>query len=150
MRQEQMSIYDFLHDGESQEVAPSETLPQVDEAQEDDLAIVDSILLRCGESPSSALDASKIISENLVFNPEGYAEKVTELPTEDTDKTLFSVGDKFKVVSASSLYDTDIDPESYYYLLDYQGKTLEVKSIGDCYVVSVGGQIFNFNEIIKI
>ncbi|HDR7275065.1 TPA: hypothetical protein QCX06_002119 [Bacillus paranthracis] len=144
MRQEQMSIYDFLQDGESQEVAPSETHPQVEEAQEDwDRGHSQPI-------PSSALDASKLISENLVFNPEGYANKVTELPTEDTDSALFSVGDKFKVVSASSLYDTDIDPESYYYLLDYQGKTLEVKSIGDCYVITVGGQIFNFNEIIKI
>lgn len=128
MKFKQLSIYDFLQEAESQEVAPSEMLPQVDEAQVVLNSFDDDGDYR--KYPSSDLD--------------------TTIPTEDTDLSLFSVGDKFKVVSASSLYDTDIDPESYYYLLDYQGKTLEVKSIGDCYVITVGGQIFNFNEIIKI
>ncbi|MDA1658837.1 hypothetical protein PDK35_02455 [Bacillus cereus group sp. TH153LC] len=52
----QTSIYDFLQEEKSQEVAPSETLPQVDEAQESE------------KLPSSALDtkvieANKLISE---------------------------------------------------------------------------------------
>lgn len=76
MKYEQMSIYDFLPDGEYQEVAPSETLPQVDEAQEDGSTLG---LVYRNYSPSSALDAKE--------------------STEDTDSTLFSVGDTVKVIN---------------------------------------------------
>lgn len=78
-----MSIYDFLQDGESQEVQPSETVPQVDEAQE-------------VKAPSSALD--------------------TSIPTEDTDSTLFSVGDTVKIVN---IYDKT--HEDYEYMETVKG-----------------------------
>ena len=76
MQDEQISIYDFLQEEKSQEVAPPETLPQVDEAQEDGSTLG---LVYMNYSPSSALDAKE--------------------STEDTDKTLFSVGDTVKVIN---------------------------------------------------
>ncbi|MBR9655781.1 hypothetical protein [Bacillus cereus] len=110
MKMEQMSIYDFLQDGESQEVAPSETPPQVDEAQEDDLAIVDSVLLRCGESPSSALDVNNTV--------------------EVTDKALISAEPKFEVnqiVTVVNPYDEGL--EDYDYMKPLSGKEVRVIEI---------------------
>ncbi|WKV24062.1 hypothetical protein PSYJYH_000027 [Bacillus phage PSYJ-YH] len=135
----QLSIYDFLEednflqDGESQEVAPSETLPQVDEAQE-------------VKAPSSALDTEKLISENLVFNPEGYAEKVVELPTEDTDKTcdgchgkpLFSVGDTVKIINPYSE-----DDEDYAYIQTVEGSHRVITSGVH---ITIGGKKY-FNTV---
>lgn len=121
MSYKQLSIYDFLPEEKFQEVQPSESVPQVDEAQESE------------ELPSSALDTSKLISENLVFNPEGYAEKVTELPTEDTDSTLFSVGDVLTVKSPDEVYSMDTHPEDYYHLQEHQGKKVVITSIRKAY-----------------
>lgn len=127
-----MSIYDFILNGESQEVVnlldemkvmTSESQPQVDEAQEvikgrvvekDMQVMINSIMLPV-ETPSSDLDTYKLIRDNLVFNPDGYAEKVVELdcnpiPTEDTDLTLFSVGDTVKVVN---IYDKTHEDYEY-------------------------------------
>lgn len=85
MEYDQLSIYDFLPKEKSQEVAPSETFPQADEAQADiygdmaqqSAADVDCMVLE--DIPSSALDAKE--------------------STEDTDSTLFSVGDTVKVIN---------------------------------------------------
>lgn len=85
MQDEQISIYDFLQEEKSQEVAPSETLPQVDEAQESE------------KLPSSALDAKE--------------------STEDTDKTLFSVGDNVKVINPYHY-----DHEDWDYLEEWKDK----------------------------
>lgn len=138
---QQMSIYDFIE--ESQEVEytqadrrqclPSETQPQVDEAQDDKAGVY----MISDLVPSSALDTDNLISENLVFNPDGYAEKVVELPTEDTDKTcddchskpLFSVGDTVKVVNP---YTEDDDPEDYHTLKELEGK--------EVYILEVNGK----------
>lgn len=137
----QLSIYDFigeennfLPEEKSQEVQPSETDPQVDEAQEDDLAIVDSILLRCGESPSSALDtrASNTLDKETY---EAILEECEEAfqPTEDTDNvvtnsTLFSVGDVLTVKSPDEVYSMDTHPEDYYHLHEHQGKKVVITS----------------------
>lgn len=123
MENPQLSIYDFLPKEKSQEVAPSETHPQVDEAQVDIYGAMAQQLaedVECmvlGDIPSSALDTEKLISENLVFNPEGYAEKVVGLPTEDTDSTLFSVGDTVKVINPYHY-----DYEDWDYLEEWKDK----------------------------
>lgn len=107
MKYEQMSIYDFILNGESQEVVKlldemkvmtSESQPQVDEAQE-------------VKAPSSDLDAS--------------------IPIEDTDTTLFSVGDTVKVRQADEVYDSDESPEDYYYLKRHEGNTVTITGIND-------------------
>ncbi|AXF39871.1 hypothetical protein BMBphi_gp023 [Bacillus phage vB_BthS_BMBphi] len=134
----QLSIYDFLN-GESQEDKPSETVPQVDEAQE--ITLVNGSTFGCS-IPSSALDTDKLINENLVFNPDGYAEKVVEIdcnpiPIEDTDKTcddchgktLFSVGNVLTVRQASDVYSADENPEDFYYLKNYEGEQVKVLNI---------------------
>ncbi|WP_144575426.1 hypothetical protein [Bacillus cereus] len=143
MKYKQMSIYDFIDEAtevlsayeKSQEVQPSETVPQVDEAQERfniecAKQLVNDLELKL---PSSALDTEKLISENLVFNPEGYAEKVTELPTEDTDSTLFSVGDVLTVKSPDEVYSMDTHLEDYYHLQEHQGKKVVITSVRKAY-----------------
>ena len=97
MQDEQISIYDFLQEEKSQEVAPSETLPQVDEAQESE------------KLPSSALDAKE--------------------STEDTDSTLFSVGDVLTVRKASDVYNANIDPEDFYFLKEYEEEQVKLLNI---------------------
>lgn len=158
-----MSIYDFISEEDnflpeekSQEVQPSETAPQVDEAQERfniecAKQLVNDLELKL---PSSALDTEKLISENLVFNPEGYAEKVTELPTEDTDSTLFSVGDKARVRVPDF---EDSEAEDYYFLKALEDKHFKVLDIDSlhitCEAISVyDDKIYKFypHEILKI
>jgi hypothetical protein len=133
----QLSIYDFL-DGESQEVAPSETIPQVDETQDSH------------ELPSSDLDTRKnweIVQDAhneffekptddeisyIVFTQEIAAIAYLKELTEDTDKTsdkcqdkpLFSVGDVCKVVNTY-----EEDTEDFGYLTYTEGKTVKVESI---------------------
>lgn len=152
VKYKQMSIYDFLPEGEYQELPPSETVAQVDEAQE-------------SSDPSSALDTRKtwekivdfeksLTENNLVFNPEGYSEKVVELDcnpelTEDTDLSLFSVGDTIKVVHPESLYNEDEDPESYHYLKELYGEDLTVENLGKAYLVASGNTLY-YKEVIKI
>ncbi|WDS60541.1 hypothetical protein BC6_00026 [Bacillus phage BC-6] len=98
MKYEQMSIYDFLQNGESQEVQPSETVPQVDEAQE-------------VNAPSSDLDASIPTedTDNVV-----------------TNSTLFSVGDTVKVRSPFDVTTPEEDPETWFYMDKFQKVPLEI------------------------
>lgn len=119
-----MSIYDFLDSevnstamptslcSKSQELPPSETVAQVDEA------------------PQSALD--------------------TTIPTEDTDMSLFSVGDTVKVRQAEEVYTSEDDPESYYYLKENEGKTLTIKIVGKYFLQSECDTVLYFKEAIKI
>ena len=102
MQDEQINIYDFLQEEKSQEVAPSETLPQVDEAQDvitPEMRDLISHELEHGVdlTPSSALDAKE--------------------PTEDTDSTLFSVGDTVKVINPYHY-----DHEDWDYLEEWKDK----------------------------
>ncbi|MCU5640241.1 hypothetical protein OCB39_25585 [Bacillus cereus] len=92
----QLSIYDFLPEEKSQELPPSETVAQMDEAQESE------------KLPSSALD--------------------TKESTEDTDSTLFSVGDVLTVKSPDEVYSMDTHPEDYYHLHEHQGKKVVITS----------------------
>lgn len=110
MRMEQMSIYDFLQDGESQEVAPSETLPQVEEAQETVEFYADGKLVAKQTVPSSALDANNTV--------------------EVTDKTLISTEPKFEVnqiVTVVNPYDEGL--EDYDYMKPLAGKEVRVIEI---------------------
>lgn len=104
MKYEQMSIYDFLQDGESQEVAPSETLPQVDEAQDDwDRGHSQPV-------PSSALDAKNTV--------------------EVTDKALISAEPKFEVnqiVTVVNPYNEG--HEDYDYMMPLSGKEVRIIKI---------------------
>ncbi|MGI8362738.1 hypothetical protein [Bacillus cereus] len=117
VKYQQMSIYDFIETCEgmddlehvkSQEVQPSETVPQVDEAQEEKRIPVMFRHEWKTESPSSALD--------------------TKESTEDTDKTLFSVGDVLTVKSPDEVYSMDTHPEDYYHLQEHQGKKVVITS----------------------
>ncbi len=132
MKCEQLSIYDFigeennfLPEEKSQEVAPSETLPQVDEAQE-----INPLYMRCtGEIPSSALVTFKPEMRELtpdeLENGVGISPKI---PTEDTDKSLFSVGDLITVRKAEEVYLKGVSyegygvctPEDYYHLKEFE------------------------------
>ncbi|MDF9611898.1 hypothetical protein P5763_07405 [Bacillus cereus] len=127
----QMSIYDFLPDGESQEVAPSETLPQVDEAQDEDrYYVLDSKGNTVEIFPSSDLDADKLITDNLVFNPEGYSEKVIELDTvEVTDKTLISAEPKFEVNQVVTVLNPYSENHEDFHILE-QYKSQERRVVG--------------------
>jgi len=143
----QLSIYDFLQDGEVldsrqfkyQEVPPSETLPQVDEAQEvikgsvvekDTKMMLDSIMLHV-KTPSSDLD--------------------TQIPTEGTDLPLFSVGDVLTVRQASDVY--SYQNENYDWIKTYEGKSAKVLSFDgksyECEVVDTIKLILRFypNEL---
>lgn len=125
----QLSIYDSLQVGESQEVAPSESLPQVDEAQEVEF---DGLVKY---NPSSALD--------------------TPIPTKDTDSTLFSVGDTLKVRQANDVYDKYSSPEDYYFMKEYEGMSVTLESFDgqswECYFPELGRHKRVYpNELIKI
>ncbi|AMR85235.1 hypothetical protein P4K49_30870 [Bacillus cereus] len=145
MSYKQLSIYDFiseennfLPEEKSQEVQPSETVPQVDEAQ-----VVLNSFDDDGDYkkyPSSALDTSKLISENLVFNPEGYAEKATELPTEDTESTLFSVGDVLTVRVPDF---EDSEPENYYFIKALEGKHFKVLDIDSLHITCEAVSVYD-------
>lgn len=103
----QLSIYDFI---ESQEFPPSETVPQVDETQDSH------------ELPSSALDTRKnweIVQDSL--------NEFFEKPTEDTDLTLFSVGDILTVKDASDVY--SYSHEFYDYLKGFKGEKVMVLGV---------------------
>lgn len=146
MISEQLSIYDLLD--KSQELPPSETVAQVDETQEEwTEEEVNSCL---GSLPSSDLDAK----DYLVFNPEGYAEKVVELPTEDTDKALFSVGDIVYTRDPHDITTPEEDPETWFYLDKYMGVSLTV--VGhegealECEDIDGEITLFYHNEIYKI
>lgn len=147
----QMSIYDFigeennfLPEEKSQEVQPSETAPQVDEAQETVELYADGKLIATSTVPSSALD--------------------TKIPTEDTDnvgsesstdKTLFSVGDVLTVRQASNVYNADEQPEDFYFIKEYEGEQVKVLNIrGDsllCNTFNLDRNIWlRSHELIKI
>ncbi|MGR5994470.1 hypothetical protein ACT7C9_15215 [Bacillus cereus] len=115
----QLSIYDFLPEEKSQEVQPSETDPQVDEAQ-----VVLNSFDEDGDYkkyPSSDLDtrASNTLD---IETYEAIVEECEESfqPTEDTDSTLFSVGDTVKVKEAGEVY--SYQHEYYDYLKNFSGK----------------------------
>jgi len=123
---EQMSIYDFIE--ESQELPPSETVAQVDEAQDD-------WKLNAINQPSSALDAKE--------------------STEDTDMTLFSVGDVLTVRQASEVYLSNESPEDFYFLKEYEGEQVKIIDIDDnvlkCNTFNLDKDIYlRKNEVIKI
>ncbi|WP_163051641.1 hypothetical protein [Bacillus cereus] len=115
VKYKQMSIYDFLPEEKSQEVQPSETDPQVDEAQVDIYGAMSQQLSKdvedmiLGDVPSSALDAKESI--------------------EDTDSTLFSVGDVVKVRQARDLYLSHIDPEDYFHMKEYENCIVSILKV---------------------
>ncbi|AFQ14626.1 hypothetical protein P9133_32055 [Bacillus thuringiensis] len=122
-RFEQMSIYDFIEDSEktlrdyekSQEVQPSETVPQVDEAQESE------------KLPSSDLDTRAPNTLDI----ETYKAIVEECeeafqPTEDTDSTLFSVGDVLTVRKADEVYSFEENPEDHSAVERFEGLKVEI------------------------
>lgn len=119
---EQMSIYDFIEE-KSQEVQPSETVPQVDEAQ-DDLAKMREEIISFAKSPRSALDTFKSPLCPVCYGYEWRCDHEVYKPTEDTDLTLFSVGEHVTIIGGYTE-----DDEDYDYLEAYVGKT--------CWVVSV-------------
>ncbi|MBG9828511.1 hypothetical protein [Bacillus wiedmannii] len=113
-RFEQMSIYDFLQDGESQEVAPSETLPQVDEAQAVNYYVTDKDGNNVDIYPSSALDVKNTVKA--------------------TDKALVSADPKFEVnqiVTVVNPYDDE--HEDYDYMKPLEGKEVRVIEIRSAY-----------------
>lgn len=150
MQDEQISIYDFLN-GESQEVAPSETLPQVDEAQTVEL-YADGVLI-CKETISSSALGT------ITFEHSGKT-YVTSKPTEDTDNvvtnsTLFSVGDTVKVRQANDVYDKYSSTEDYYFMKEYEGMSVTLESFDgqswECYFPEIGRHKRVYpNELIKI
>lgn len=132
VKYKQLSIYDFLPEEKSQEVQPSETVPQVDEAQEEDAWKFNAI-----NSPSSALDIKVHINKgdtyigytNLkVANEIKSIDPEVIITTEDTDSTLFSVGDVLTVKSPDEVYSMDTHPEDYYHLQEHQGKKVVITS----------------------
>ncbi|PFD41426.1 hypothetical protein [Bacillus cereus] len=130
VKYKQLSIYDFLPEEKSQEVQPSESVPQVDEAQDDyDVMIAESICYRCGIVPSSDLDTEA--SNTLdIETYEAIVEECEEAfqPMEDTDSTLFSVGDLITVRKAEDVYPRGVSyegygvctPEDYYHLKEFE------------------------------
>lgn len=129
MSYKQLSIYDFLPEGESQELPPSEMVAQVDEAQETVELYADGKLIATSTVPSSALDtrASNTLD---IETYEAIVEECEEAfqPMEDTDSTLFSVGDVLTVKSPDEVYSMDTHPEDYYHLQEHQGKKVVVTS----------------------
>lgn len=124
-----MSIYDFLPEEKSQEVQPSESVPQVDEAQ-----VVLNSFDEDGDYkkyPSSALDTCPTCSYPMHFPSYRFCTNVNceyLKPAEDTDKTLFSVGDVLTVKSPDEVYSMDTHPEDYYHLQEHQGKKVVITS----------------------
>ncbi|MDR5022708.1 hypothetical protein FOL75_12210 [Bacillus thuringiensis] len=129
VKYQQMSIYDFIETCEdmddlehvkSQEVQPSETVPQVDEAQEEKRIPVMFRHEWKTESPSSALD--------------------TEESTEDTDKTLFSVGDVLTVRVPDF---EDSEPENYYFIKALEGKHFKVLDIDSLHITCEAVSVYD-------
>ncbi|MBJ8023707.1 hypothetical protein [Bacillus cereus] len=159
VKYKQMSIYDFiseegnfLPEEKSQEVQPSETVPQVDEAQETVELYADGKLIATSTVPSSDLDtrASNTLD---IETYETIVEECEEAfqPTEDTDSTLFSVGDKALVKNADDVYDLDHDDvEDYYGLKAHEGKTVIIESVTDNYYIEASGINFYASELQKI
>ncbi|MGX5594653.1 hypothetical protein [Bacillus cereus] len=164
MKYKQMSIYDFigeednfLPEEKSQEVQPSETDPQVDEAQEEKRI---PIMFRHEwktESPSSALDTRKTWEKIVDFEA-----SLTKEPPEDTDNvvtnsTLFSVGECARVVNPYHYGHEDWD-----YLEDFKGKVVKLSELMrvsagvqtfKCYFlheIARRDNYFNSNELQKI
>lgn len=107
MKYEQMSIYDFLNE-ESQEVPPSETVPQVDETQE---------FYMCGTS----------VKEN-----HGWEKPSSDLDTpssKDTDVPLFFEGKNLKVKKASEVCSPEENPEDYYHLEAFEGRVIKLLAL---------------------
>lgn len=129
-KERQLSIYDFLPEEKSQEVQPSETDPQVDEAPK----LWEMIIAADNEFHESALDtrASNTLDKETY---EAILEECEEAfqPTEDTDSTLFSVGDVLTVKSPDEVYSMDTHPEDYYHLQEHQGKKVVITSIRKAY-----------------
>ncbi|MEC3021475.1 hypothetical protein P9Z80_30280 [Bacillus cereus] len=132
VKYKQMSIYDFigeennfLPEEKSQEVQPSETVPQVDEAPK----LWEMIIAADNEFHESALDtrASNTLDKETY---EAILEECEEAfqSTEDTDSTLFSVGDLITVRKASEVYPKGVSyegygvctPEDYYHLKEFE------------------------------
>ncbi|MEZ2327349.1 hypothetical protein R1C46_26495 [Bacillus tropicus] len=118
MKMEQMSIYDFLQDGESQEVAPSETLPQVDEAQEITANNVHQII------PSSALDVSGPSEDEIK-----YVEFTQTNTVEVTDKALISAEPKFEVNQVVTVLNPYSESHEDFHILE-QYKSQERRVVG--------------------
>ncbi|MBK5492602.1 hypothetical protein [Bacillus sp. TH13] len=138
MSYKQLSIYDFLPEEKSQEVQPSESVPQVDEAQDESIYyVLDSKGNTREFSPSSDLDTRA----SNTLDIETYETIVEECEeafqsTEDTDKTLgsrqcetlFSVGDLITVRKAEDVYPKGVSyegygvctPEDYYHLKEFE------------------------------
>lgn len=149
VKYKQMSIYDFLPEEKSQEVQPSETVPQVDEAQDESIYyVLDSKGNTREFSPSSDLDTRKTWEKIVDFEA-----SLTKEPTEDTDSTLFSVGDKALVRNACEVYggEDSEDVENYYALLDLQGKVVVISKVhpNGINIVADGIEFYS-TELIKI
>lgn len=128
VKYKQMSIYDFLPEEKSQEVQPSESVPQVDEAQEESIYyVLDSKGNTREFSPSSDLDtrASNTLDIETYETIVGECEEAFQ-STEDTDSTLFSVGDTVKVRQAGEVY--SYQHEFYDYLKNFSGKEFVILS----------------------
>ncbi|PFQ13503.1 hypothetical protein [Bacillus cereus] len=131
VKYKQMSIYDFLPEEKSQELPPSETVAQVDETQEEKRIPVMFRHEWKTESPSSALDTCPTCSYPMQFPSYRFCTNVNceyLKPTEDTDSTLFSVGDVLTVKSPDEVYSMDTHPEDYYHLQEHQGKKVVITS----------------------
>lgn len=144
----QLSIYDFLPEEKSQEVQPSETVPQVDEAPK----LWEMIIAADNEFHESDLDtrASNTLDKETY---EAIVEECEEAfqSTGDTDSTLFSVGDKALVKKADDVYDLDHDDvEDYYGLKAHEGKIVIIESVTDNYHIEASGINFYASELQKI
>lgn len=120
----------------SQEVAPSETLPQVDEAQE-------YIIPAYPQTVDMALDMFNYDDEKFMAdliaskNIPSSALDTSKKPTEDTDKTsdlrqektLFSVGDIVKVRNAKDIYDINYFEEDFAHVDAHSGMEGEIENI---------------------
>ncbi|HFK1452847.1 TPA: hypothetical protein ACGXMV_004153 [Bacillus pacificus] len=139
----QMSIYDFLaeplakqveksilQDGESQEVQPSETVPQVDEAQEIITIFPDSPYEEEVIIPSSALDAKK----QNTLSKESYDAILIECDNafdtvEVTDKALISAEPKFEVNQVVTVLNPYSEIHEDFHILE-QYKSQERRVVG--------------------
>lgn len=131
MSYKQLSIYDFLPEEKSQEVQPSESVPQVDEAQEEKRIPVMFRHEWKTESPSSALDTRKTWEKIVDFEA-----SLTKESTEDTDSTLFSVGETVKVINPY-----DVSSEDYSYMETVSGQPRVITS--DIYITQGGKKHYN-------
>ncbi|MGR5980273.1 hypothetical protein ACT7DJ_28360 [Bacillus cereus] len=142
----QLSIYDFLPEEKSQEVQPSETDPQVDEAQEIVNLYADGKLIATSTVPSSALD-TKASNTLDIETYEAIVEECEEAfqPTEDTDNvvtnsTLFSVGDVLTVKVPDF---EDSEPENYYFIKALEGKHFKVLDIDSLHITCEAVSVYD-------